>query len=71
MENNIDVIYPEIGYFQLGSIIDNLIIHKKTTKGSRMSCIYPSRNAHILRDECARMIHAHIPHTALFIFVNK
>ncbi len=72
MENNIDVIYPEIGYFELGSVIDNLIIRKKPTKGSRMFCIYLFKNVHILRDARARMIHAHIPthphtHIALFI----
>ncbi len=36
-EDNIDVIYPEIGYFELGKVIDNLNILKKPTKGSRMS----------------------------------
>jgi hypothetical protein len=37
-EDNIEVIYPEIGYFELGKVIDDLNIRqKKPTKGSRMS----------------------------------
>lgn len=32
--------YPEIGYFELGSVIDNLNIRKYLLKGSRM-CLYP------------------------------
>ena len=40
-EKNIEVMYPEIGYFELGNVIDNLNIRKYLTKGSRMSVLYP------------------------------
>jgi len=36
-EDHIEVIYPEIGYFVLARVIDNLRSPEKTTKGSRMS----------------------------------
>ncbi|CAF4205658.1 unnamed protein product, partial [Rotaria sp. Silwood2] len=39
-EDNIEVIYPEIGYFISANSTDNVKIHKKTTKGSHMS-VYP------------------------------
>ncbi|UJR15901.1 hypothetical protein I4U23_002824 [Adineta vaga] len=32
----IDILYPEIGYYQLGTVIDNLKLPEKKTKGSRM-----------------------------------
>jgi hypothetical protein len=37
VEDNIEVIYPEIGYFELATVIDNLKIREKPTKGSRMN----------------------------------
>lgn len=45
-EKNTEVMYPEIGYFELGSVIDNLNIRKHPTKGSRMSLCLS------LADEC-------------------
>ena len=35
-----EVIYPEIGYFELARAIDNLKAQYKTTKGSRMSDVW-------------------------------
>jgi len=34
-----EVIYPEIGYFEMARAIDNLKFQRKTTKGSRMSAV--------------------------------
>lgn len=31
-----DVFYPEVEYFEIGRVIDNLKLPEKTTKGSRM-----------------------------------
>ncbi len=77
MENHIEVIYPEIGYFELGNVIDNLNIRKNPTKGSRMSCICLSKNVYkksflpfgIHAPACLMLISKHMNN--LFISVNK
>jgi hypothetical protein len=35
-----EVIYPEIGYFEMARAIDNLKNQRKTTQGSRMSAVW-------------------------------
>ena len=35
-----EIIYPEIGYFELTRPINNLKTQSKTTKGSRMSAVW-------------------------------
>jgi hypothetical protein len=45
--------YPEIGYFELGKVIDDLNLPKKATKGSRMITLLFPTNVSIQRfSEC-------------------